>query len=612
VRIFALIKQIPAFEEMEIGANGRLMREGLDLEMNPYCRRAVAQAVDLAVRLDGTHSVTFITLGPPSAEDVLREALAWAIDRDVTAQGVLVSDPAFAGSDTLATARALASAIKHVGPYDLILVGRNSVDADTGQVGPELAELLDLPFLTGVRYLSVEPTTGVVNARCEHDDGWMQAETTLPAVLSTAERLIDGCKVDRPGRDAVPPELLRTVRAEELGAGPWGQAGSPTTVGAVRLHAVTRDCVVLSGSITEQVRGAVESLDVRHALERESVLNPGSDKVPPARAARGPAIAVAVEPDRSLDTRELLGTAARLAADIDGHAVAVTFAPDNPARLGAWGADAIVEVGGALVEDDAAGALSDWVVAAQPWAVLAPSTAWGREVASRAAARASAGLTGDAVDLEVDLDRARLVAWKPAFGGQLVAAVEACSPVQLVTVRVGVLPARVPRDVSSPMVSKIIATARNRVRVLARTRDDDLDTLASAAAVVGVGRGVDPSEYDELSELLEVLDAELGATRKVTDAGSLPRARQIGITGRSIAPRLFVSIGASGKFNHMVGVRAAGTVLAINPDPNALVFGMADIGIVADWQQAVPALVAALRRRALAASQSATANEQRT
>jgi electron transfer flavoprotein alpha subunit len=80
----------------------------------------------------------------------------------------------------------------------------------------------------------------------------------------------------------------------------------------------------------------------------------------------------------------------------------------------------------------------------------------------------------------------------------------------------------------------------------------------------------------------------------VTDAGWLPRARQIGITGRSIAPRLFVSIGASGKFNHMVGVRAAGTVLAINPDPDALVFGVADVGIVADWHDAVPLLVAAL------------------
>ena len=92
--------------------------------------------------------------------------------------------------------------------------------------------------------------------------------------------------------------------------------------------------------------------------------------------------------------------------------------------------------------------------------------------------------------------------------------------------------------------------------------------------------------------------APMFATRKVTDAGWLPRARQIGITGRTISPRLFVSIGASGKFNHMVGVRSSGTVLAINPDPDALVFGVSDIGIVADWHDAVPLLVAALGRGA--------------
>src|SRR4029077_6337002 len=125
----------------------------------------------------------------------------------------------------------------------------------------------------------------------------------------------------------------------------------------------------------------------------------------------GPAVAVVVEPDRPLDTSELLGAAALLAAEIHGHAVAVAFPPDEPGRLAVWGADRVVQVDGATVEDDAARALGDWVVDTQPWAGLAPSTAWGREVASRSAARAGAGLTGDAVGLEVDGARSRLVAW---------------------------------------------------------------------------------------------------------------------------------------------------------------------------------------------------------
>ena len=134
-----------------------------------------------------------------------------------------------------------------------------------------------------------------------------------------------------------------------------------------------------------------------------------------------------------------------------------------------------------------------------------------------------------------------------------------------------------------------------RVHILARTRDDDIDVLAEAQVVIGIGTGVPPNEYDALEPLRTRLGAELAATRKVTDKGWLPRSRQVGITGRSIAPRLFVSIGASGKFNHMVGVRAAETVLAINPDPTAPVWDASDVGIVGDWHDVVPLLHAALR-----------------
>ncbi len=301
---------------------------------------------------------------------------------------------------------------------------------------------------------------------------------------------------------------------------------------------------------------------------------------------------VVVEPDRPHDTRELLGTAARLAAGIGGHAVAIRATDDDDARLARWGADVVVAVSGATVEEDVAAAVAAWSDERAPWAILVPSTAWGREVAGRVAAALGAGLTGDAVDLEVC--DGRLLAWKPAFGGQLVAAIRADSPTQMATVRVGVLPTLVARAETEPVLESRTVVGTSRVCVLARVREDDLDVLAEAPVVVGVGRGVDPGDYPALDPLLAVLGAELGATRKVTDNGWLPRARQIGITGRSVAPRLFVSIGASGKFNHMVGVRSAGTVLAINPDPDAPVFGVADVGIVGDWREVVPALVAAL------------------
>ncbi|MFO7589854.1 MAG: FAD-binding protein [Acidimicrobiia bacterium] len=604
MRIATLVKQIPAFEEMQLGPDGRLARAGLALEMNPYCRRAVSQAVELAAAVgDGT--VTVFTLGPPSAEDVLREAIAWGTENAVAVDAVLITDPAFAGSDTLATSKALAASVTREGPFDLVLLGRNSVDADTGQVGPELAELLDLPFATGVRHLSVKGST--FHLRCEHDDGWAQLEIDLPLVASCAERLIDPCKVPPEGRATVDPALIRFLDARDLGPGPWGADASPTRVGPVRAHGVDREQVVVTGTLEAQVRDAVRRLETRNALadpeEDAGAILRVCDPAQPDSPGAGPIVGVVLEPDRAHTARELLGAAAALAREIGGRVSALTLEAPRAAVLGSWGADEIVAVEGDLVEEDVARVVAEWGSDPETWAILASSTAWGREVAGRAAARLGAGLTGDAVGLEVgrDADAGRLVAWKPAFGGQLVAAILTSSPVQMATVRAGVLPSLAPRS-RTASVRTVTAQPRGRVAVLARTRDDDLDDLAEARAVVGVGQGVSPEKYPSLDPLLEALGAELGATRKVTDHGWLPRARQIGITGRTIAPRLYVAIGTSGKFNHMVGVRAAGTVLAINPDPDALVFQVADIGIVGDWTDVVPLLADEIARATSATS----------
>jgi electron transfer flavoprotein alpha subunit len=589
MRIAVLVKQIPNFEEMVLGPDGRLRRDGIDLELNPYCRRAVSQAVELASARAGSR-VTVITLGPPSAEDALREAIAWGTERAVDIDAVLVTDPAFAGSDTLATAKALAAALDHEGRFDLVLTGRNSVDADTGQVGPELAELCALPFLSGVRHLAIDGT--LVSARCEHDDGWLQAEVHLPAILSCAERLIDPAKVDPPGRAAVPADRIRRLTAADLGAGPWGQAASPTSVGNVKVMAVTRARrMEPEAPIADQVRAAVKLLHERGAFLDARDATQATVTVPPHRPDE-PITMVVVEPDRLHDTRELLGAAAALT----GNVMALTFVDELDAELlSAWGADFVAHHMGENIEEEIAAAVVDMVHMSSPWAILAGSTAWGREVASRVAARIDAGLTGDAVELERQDDR--LVAWKPAFGGQLVAAIHCSSDVQMATVRAGVLPMLAPREegelAHAPM--HFMSWPHVRVRVLSRTRNDDLDLLAEAHTVIGVGMGVPPDAYDDLEPLRTLLRAELGATRKVTDQGWLPRSRQIGITGRSIAPRLFVSIGASGKFNHAVGLRAAGTVLAINDDAHAPIFASADAGIVGNWREVIPLLVDQLR-----------------
>ena len=599
---------------MALGADGRLRRDTDLLEMNAYCRRAVSKGVELARSTGGT--CTVITMGPPSAEDVVREAVAHGADL-----GVLVSDSRLAGADTLATAQVLVRALRRLGPFDLVLAGRNAIDADTGQVGPEVAELLDLPFAAAVRELDLVETPGpgghpvAVHVRCELDDGWRSLRVTLPAVLSTAERLISPCKMPPEARAAVPTDRVLHLNADDVGPGPWGQAASPTAVGASRTMEVDRERRRLQGTVEDQARAVVALLTERGlvpgadpALAGGGTSGPGPvtgggacrrqrgasvEPVPDRASGLGPeapVVAVVAEPRRELLTRELLGEAAVVAGAMGGSVLVAGPDLDDGPTMATWGADVALDVSGTAVEEDLARALAGEWEQHPPWAVLVPGTLWGREVAGRIAARLGAGLTGDAVGTRVE--GGRLVCLKPAFSGRMVVDVTASSTVQMATVRPGMLPRREPRRESSLMLRRELRGGRaDRVEVTGSGRDDDVAALTAAATVVSIGQGVEPDEHDRIAPLTDALEAELAATRKVTDRGWLPRARQVGITGHNVAPDLLVVIGASGSANHMVGTRGAGTVVAVNVDPDAPIFEWADIGMVADWHDAVPALV---------------------
>lgn len=582
IRIAALVKQIPILADLELGPDGRLRRDVGPLEMSAYCRRAVAKGVELARETGGT--CTAITLGPPAAEDVLREAVAWGTD-----DGVMVSGPEFAGSDTLATARALAAVIEHLGGFDLVLVGRNSLDADTGQVGPAVAELLGCPFLGAARELSLLEGGGV-QVDCEHDSGHREAVSQLPAVIACAERLCDPAKMPPPARAEVAAERIRVVTAADLGGGPWGDAASRTTVGEVRVHPTTRAGLRLTGTVEEQVSQAVDTLgDLWSDVAWSDPATPSATR---DRAPDGSSIVVLVEPGRDRNARELLGEAAALVG-AGGSVVAVTVGDGLDAETAStWGADCLVRLAGSAIPQDLATALAGWLETERPWALLGPATLWGREILARVAARLDLGLTGDATGLEV-VD-GRLVAWKPAFGGSMLAAIRCRSDIQAATVRHGVMTLPDPRSAREIAEQRIDVPASAPVQVLNETEDDDPDLIAIADVVIGVGTGVPPEEYALLEPLRVALGAELAASRRVTDKGWLPHSRQVGITGRHISPRLYIAIGIAGKPNHMIGVRNATRVLTINNDPSAPVFDHADLGIVADWHDVLPLLTTAL------------------
>ena len=332
LRIAVLAKQIPRVEHLVLGNDRRLVRDGADTDINPFCRRAIAKGTELA-RETGGKCIVF-TLGPPSAADLLAEAIAWGAD-----EGVLISDPVFAGSDTFATASTLAAALRLWEPFDLVLAGTNSVDGDTGQMPAQLAQILDLPLLCAVRELRVNGDQ--VEARCERDDGFLTACVRLPAVLTAAERLCQPAKVPREERARVTDRVHR-VTATDLGLGPWAQHGSLTEVGEIRTLDRDRNPLRFSGPLTEQAKTVAEMI-------RQSTGNP-TPTTPTAKVSSSPSsapdgrsvIAVVAEPGRPVVTRELLGGAAQLAKQVGARTTLLATEPVDHGLAWRHGADEVV------------------------------------------------------------------------------------------------------------------------------------------------------------------------------------------------------------------------------------------------------------------------------
>src|SRR5262249_27223966 len=188
----------------------------------------------------------------------------------------------------------------------------NCGDGGAVCVGAEVGEVVGDPFATAVRMLDM--ADDVLRLGCEHDDAWVQIEVALPAVLATAERLCAPARAEPEERAAVAPEKLARLGAADLGAGPWGQAGSPTWVGETKLLEINRTRQMLQGALPEQIAQAVSIIKTRGALA--TTTQTAGQSVTPAMTHPAEMIAVLLEPERPGSARELLGAAAQLAGRI--------------------------------------------------------------------------------------------------------------------------------------------------------------------------------------------------------------------------------------------------------------------------------------------------------
>jgi len=225
LNVIVCIKQVPGTNEVKMNKEtNTIIREGVESIINPFDSYAVEEGVRIKEQTGG--KATAISMGIPSVADMLKETISVGID-----ETVLLSDRAFAGSDTLATAYALSMGIKKIGEYDLIICGKQAIDGDTAQVGPSLAEKLGVPHTTYVRKIE-ELREGYI--RCERmtDDGYEVIEMTLPAVITVVKEINEPRLPSLKGMMRSKKALVCVWTADDIGADKelCGLKGSPTQV----------------------------------------------------------------------------------------------------------------------------------------------------------------------------------------------------------------------------------------------------------------------------------------------------------------------------------------------------------------------------------------------
>ena len=255
MNIVVCLKQVPGTTEVKIDPQtNTLIRQGIENIINPFDTYAIEEAVRLKEKQGG--KVTVVTMGPPQADAALREAVSLGAD-----EAVLLSDRAFAGADTWATAYTLSRAIAKIRDYSLVICGRQTIDGDTGQVGPELAEMLDIPFVAYVSKIE-EIKDKYLRVRRMIEEGHEVLETSLPAVITVAKEINVPRLPSLRGIMKSKSVKIETWGVKELGVDPAmvGLAGSSTQVIKIFFPQRVTQAEILEGNLEERVDKLVARL----------------------------------------------------------------------------------------------------------------------------------------------------------------------------------------------------------------------------------------------------------------------------------------------------------------------------------------------------------------
>ena len=587
IRILVCMKQVPENNHARLDAKHyTIKRDSAKTMENPSDCVALEYALRLKAQV-GAH-VTVFTMGPVKAVSILDFAKFRGAD-----EIVLLNDEMFAGSDSLATARVIAAASEKLGNFDIVFTGRRAIDGETGHVGPQLSVLLGMQCVTNVTDITSVDEHGIYCVRLL-EGAQLEVNATIPCVLTMCGNKNILRQPSLKAMRAASKIQVKTLSNEDLQLPKdmIGIKGSPTNV----YKLTDMEMKDRSRLICDELNCGVDA--ILKAVEKAEVatnLRASVKAVYQRTHLDGKVWVFAWQRDDIS-----INTALQLAGAVKSMGVnpCLIYIGKTEAakKLFAAGFKRILQYDEKTIYSESACAK---IVVSEakrllPEVILFPATIRGRNIAPQCAAMLATGLTADCIDFKLS-DGGALTQIRPAYGGSKIAYVECKSHrPQLASVRPGVYetPKAALPELAQATVERILVDGVDGG--LAETIIPTLDKClqSDAEIVVAGGKGVGSKEgFELLGKLAAALGGALGASRGAVDSGFAPYSCQIGQTGITIRPRVYLAFGISGATHHLVGMKDSETIIAVNNDPKAQLFSYVDIGVVMPWDEVAQALL---------------------
>jgi len=627
--IISLIKQVPLPTEMRMGDDGLMDRTKAKSIINIDCQFGLEAGLQLKKQYPDAKMIV-CSMGPPSFEVALRTAISMGYD-----EAYLLSDRKLGGSDTYATGLALSTMLKHLGytkdakePF-IVLAGRQTSDGDTAHVPSQVAENLGIPQATFVESIKADGEGNVIAKRII-EGGYQMMKLPMPCTISLTPTGIPPRKPSLTGAIKARNLAITVFGIDDIGLGTEkiGIGGSPTIVANVINIVSERAPVIMSeghnetglvDSLITNLKKGKNILEKKEKTEKKVVEKPEFPFFDNRNGSKGILTwAEVTNGNVSRPSIELLTPARKLADQLGDGTKIMTLIIGKDVKglaktLFEHGSDEVI-----VVEDDK---LEEYLVLPfssifaqvikqrKPEIALFAATTSGRELAPRIGVKTGSGVTADCTGLEIGeyinrkdkvINKPILHSRRPTYGESKLATILGFVYPQISTARAGTFEVPSAVEGRKGVLSVFVPTLSKNdfiVEILKTERDEGiLQNLFEADVIVSGGRGTTGDGLKLIKKLAEALKAqgvkaEWACSRVVVDEGVAAYAHQIGQTGKTVRPKLYVAVGISGAIQHIAGMKESEKIIAIDHNPKAFIFHFADFGIVGEYEDILPELI---------------------